>query len=128
MAPKLHLIDRVLFGEQLAQSSSNVSSRSLGGGCRMKSVGYKADGMIPTSCTGAVTKEERNGTLNSYTVYTKGQMFLPNPHFLPTEIHSSKSRLALFHDAFLFPTACGITLLHLPPQDPTSTALGCTVL
>ena len=84
MAPKLHLIDRVLFGEQLAHSSSNVSNRSLGGGCRMESMGYKVEGMIPTSCTGAVTKEKRNGTLNSYTVYTEGQMFLPKPHFLPT--------------------------------------------
>lgn len=128
MAPKLHLIDRALFGEEPAQSSSNVSNKSLGGGCRMENMGYKVDGMIPTSCTGSVTKEERNGILNSYTVYTKGQMFLPNPHFLSTEIHSSKSRLALFHDVFLFPTACGITLLHPPPQDPTSTALGCTVL
>lgn len=128
MAPKLHLIDRALFREEPAQSSSNVSNKSHGGGCRMENMGYKVDGMIPTSCTGSITKEERNGILNSYTVYTKGQMFLPNPHLLSTEIHSSKSRLALFHDVFLFPTACGITLLHLPPQDPTSTVLGCTVL
>ena len=95
MAPKLHLIDRVLFGEQCAQSSSNVSNRRLGGGYRMESMGYKVDGMIPTSCTGAVTEEERNGILNSYTVYTKGQIFLPNPHFLPTEIHSSEIKTGL---------------------------------
>lgn len=81
IAPNLHLIDGVLFGEQPEQSSVNMNNRSQGGWESMENMAYKTDRMVLTTWIGAASEGERNGILNFYIVCTKVKMFLLNSLF-----------------------------------------------
>lgn len=72
----------------------NVSNRSLGGGCRMESMGYKVDGMIPTSYRSSHGRKKWNPKF-LYSLHKRSDVFSQTLTFLPTEIHSSEIKTGL---------------------------------